>query len=81
MLAYLTTLNLARFLHEDAPTLKEDETDRQIVVAVDAWKHADFLCRNYVLNRLDNTLYNIYSNFGSPWEKDTKQKMLARRNS
>ncbi|KAF5931719.1 hypothetical protein HYC85_027890 [Camellia sinensis] len=61
MLFYLTTLNLARFLREDAPILKEDKTDRQVVAAVDAWKHADFLCRNYVLNRLDNKLYNVYS--------------------
>lgn len=60
MLFYLTTLNLARFLHEDAPALKEDETDRQVVVAMDAQKHADFLCRNYILNGLDNTLYNVY---------------------
>ena len=61
MLFYLTTLNLARILRENAPILKEDETDRQVVAAVDAWKHADFLCRNYVLNGLDNTLYNVYS--------------------
>ena len=61
MLFYLTTLNLARFLHEDAPILTEDETDRQMVATVDAWKHANFLCRNYILNGLDNTLYNVYS--------------------
>ncbi|KAL7265363.1 hypothetical protein ACSBR1_003184 [Camellia fascicularis] len=36
MLFYLTTLNLAHFLREDAPTLKDDETDRQVVAAVDA---------------------------------------------
>ena len=35
--------------------------DRQVVVAVDAWKHFDFLCKNYILNGLDNTLYNVYS--------------------
>ena len=28
MLFYLTTLNLARFLQEDAPSFKENETDR-----------------------------------------------------
>ena len=28
MLFYLTTFNLARFLQEDAPALKENETDR-----------------------------------------------------
>ncbi|KAI3446886.1 hypothetical protein Pfo_003551 [Paulownia fortunei] len=38
MLFYLTTMNLARFLIEDA----------------------DFLCRNFMLNGLDNTLYNVY---------------------
>ncbi|KAL7254611.1 hypothetical protein ACSBR1_008880 [Camellia fascicularis] len=61
MLFYLTTLNLARFLCENASTLKEYETDRQVVATVDDWKHADFLCRNYILNGLDNILYNAYS--------------------
>ena len=61
MLLYLTTLNLARFLREDAPICNENETDRQVIVAVDAWKHSDFLCKNYILNGLDNTLYNVYS--------------------
>ena len=28
MLFYLTTLNLARFFQEDAPALKENETDK-----------------------------------------------------
>ena len=61
MLFYLTTPNLARFLREEAPARKDDESDRQVVVAVDAWKHLDFLCRNYILNGLDNMLYNVYS--------------------
>ena len=56
MLFYLTTLNLVRFLREDAPALKENETDKQVVAAVEAWKHVDFLCRNYLLNGLDNSL-------------------------
>ena len=43
------------------PTLEEDESDMQMVASVDAWKHADFLCRNYILNGLTNTLYNVYS--------------------
>ncbi|KAK3014683.1 hypothetical protein RJ639_009812 [Escallonia herrerae] len=59
MLFYLTTLNLARFLQEDAPDLG-DNPDRQTVSAVDAWKHSDFLCKN-ILNGLDNALYNVYS--------------------
>ena len=44
LLFYLTTLNLAKVLHEDAPTLNEGETDKQIVVVVEAWKHSKFLC-------------------------------------
>ena len=36
MLFYLTTLNLTRFLQEDAPTLKKNETDRQVVATVEA---------------------------------------------
>ena len=60
---YLTTLNLAKFLYENAPNLKENEMDRQVVAAVEAWKYVDFLCKNYILNGLDNTLYNVYSSF------------------
>ncbi|XP_028079653.1 uncharacterized protein LOC114281407 [Camellia sinensis] len=61
ILFYLTTLNLARFIKENALALSEDETDRQAIATVEAWKHSDFLCRNYILNGLDNTLYNVYS--------------------
>ena len=57
----LTTLNLAKFLYENAPNLKENQMDRQVVAAMEAWKHADFLCKNYILNGLDNTQYNVYS--------------------
>ena len=78
MMFYLTTLNLTRFLQEDAPALKENETDRQVVAIVEAWKHADFLCRNYLLNGLDNTLYNVYCAFSTArelWEfLDKKDK-------
>ncbi|KAL5540606.1 hypothetical protein UlMin_043181 [Ulmus minor] len=61
MLFYLATLNLARFLTENAPVLKDDGQDIQAISAVDAWKHSDFLCRNYVLNGLTDSLYNVYS--------------------
>ena len=60
MLFYLTTLNLAKFLNESAPVLDSEQSDIQATSAVDAWKHGDFLCRNFVLNGLDNTLYNVY---------------------
>ena len=27
---------------------------------IDAWKHSGFLCKNYVLNGLTDSLYNVY---------------------
>ncbi|KAJ0044337.1 hypothetical protein Pint_05075 [Pistacia integerrima] len=57
---YLTNLNLARFLTKDALMLKEDEHDVQIISAVDAWKHSEFLCRNYVMNCLIDSLYCVH---------------------
>ena len=62
MLFYLTTLNLTRFLIENAPKLREDELYIQVFSIVDAWKHSDFLCINYVMNGLADFLYNVYSN-------------------
>ena len=61
MLFYLTTLNLARFLTKNAPKLRKGQLDIQAISVVDAWKHSDFLCRNYVLNGLVDSLYNNYS--------------------
>lgn len=60
MFFYLTMLNLVRFLMEDAPKPKECETNVQVVSAIDAWHHSDFLCKNYVMNGLSDTLYNVY---------------------
>ncbi|KAL2465946.1 Retrovirus-related Pol polyprotein from transposon TNT 1-94 [Abeliophyllum distichum] len=60
MLFYLTTLNLAKFLNEDLPTIQEGENNQASLIALDAWKHSDFLCKNYILNGLDNTLYSVY---------------------
>ncbi|KAL2541555.1 Uncharacterized protein Adt_02533 [Abeliophyllum distichum] len=60
MLFYLTTLNLTRFLIEDAPKLTQGDKDIQAISAVEAWKHSDFLCQNYVMNGLADSLYNIY---------------------
>ncbi|XP_062074498.1 uncharacterized protein LOC133778550 [Humulus lupulus] len=61
MLFYLKTLNLARFLKEDPPFIGEDEIDVQTQQAIDACKHAEFLCRNYLLNGLSDTLYGVYN--------------------
>ena len=61
MIFCLTILNLARFLTEEASKLKEDERDIQVISDMDAWKHSDFLCRNYVMNALTYFLYNVYT--------------------
>ncbi|KAL2485964.1 Uncharacterized protein Adt_30720 [Abeliophyllum distichum] len=60
MLFYLTISNLVRFLTEDALKLKQGNGDIQAVSVVEAWKHSDFLCQNYVMNGLTDSLYNIY---------------------
>ncbi|GJR09447.1 pol polyprotein [Tanacetum coccineum] len=64
MFFYLTTLNLARFLNEIAPQVepptKGQPSNAQAVQAVEAWKHSDFLCHNYILNGLVDSLYNVY---------------------
>ncbi|KAL0404125.1 UNVERIFIED_CONTAM: hypothetical protein Sradi_2053300 [Sesamum radiatum] len=61
MLFYLTTLNLARFLNEEALVVSKGETDAQKWAAMDAWGHRDFLYRNYILNGLSNVLYSVHS--------------------
>lgn len=44
MFFYLTMLNLARFLMEDAYKPKEGDTDVQAISAINAWHHLEFLC-------------------------------------
>lgn len=61
MLFYLTTLNLAHIVTEDAPKLKGDAIPAEKLSAIDAWKHSEFLCRNYILKALDDTLYDVYA--------------------
>lgn len=61
MLFYLTTLNLSKSLNEIAFTLKELESDTQTMAAINVRKYRDFLCQNYILNGIDNKLYNVFS--------------------
>ncbi|GJS19545.1 pol polyprotein [Tanacetum coccineum] len=88
MFFYLTTLGLARFLKETAPQVEPpaegQSSNAQAVQAVEAWKHSDFLCHNYVLNGLIDPLYNVYCKTTTAkelWESlerkyKTKQRML-----
>ena len=39
------------------PIFKEGKPNNTEVASVDAWKYSDFLCKSYILNKLDNTLY------------------------
>ncbi|XP_023730226.2 uncharacterized protein LOC111877958 [Lactuca sativa] len=49
-----------KFLTEEAPRMPEGEGNVQALTTIDAWKHSDFLCRDYVLNGLFDSLYNVY---------------------
>nr|GEV48932.1 zinc finger, CCHC-type [Tanacetum cinerariifolium] len=64
MFLYLTTLGHARFLKETIPQVEPlaegQSSNAQAVQAVEAWKHSNFLCHNYVLNGLIYPLYNVY---------------------
>ncbi|KAL6210197.1 hypothetical protein ACLB2K_021134 [Fragaria x ananassa] len=77
MMFYLTTLNLARFLIENAPKLKDDEqNDEAKIVVVNAWNSSDCLCMNYIMNGLADSLYNVYISMGTAnelWESLEKK--------
>ncbi|KZV32544.1 hypothetical protein F511_15692 [Dorcoceras hygrometricum] len=60
MLFYLTTFSLSRFLTEEPPVVTVGDSDTQRRTVVHAWNHNDFLCRKYILNSLDDVLYNVY---------------------
>ena len=51
-------LFMAKFLQENS---SESRTDRDSILAVDAWTQGDFFFWNYILNGLDDSLYNICS--------------------
>ncbi|PHT66184.1 hypothetical protein T459_30609 [Capsicum annuum] len=58
---YLTTLCLQRFIFEEAPEVPKGTSEQERFVIVEAWKHSDFLYRNYILSGLQDDLYNVYS--------------------
>ncbi|XP_058219546.1 uncharacterized protein LOC131330068 [Rhododendron vialii] len=79
MLFYLTTLNLAKWLVEEAPVIAEDDPDTQKRIDVARWKEHDYMCKNYILNALDDSLYSVYGEAPSAkelWESlDRKYKI------
>ncbi|KAF3616918.1 putative glucan endo-1,3-beta-glucosidase A-like [Capsicum annuum] len=46
---------------EEAPEVLEETSDKERFVIIEAWKHSDFLCKNYILSGLQDDLYNVYS--------------------
>ncbi|XP_059306151.1 uncharacterized protein LOC132057527 [Lycium ferocissimum] len=62
MFFYLTTLSLQKFIKEVVPVLPESTPENERFVVTEAWKHSDFLCKNYILSGLEDDLYNVYSN-------------------
>lgn len=54
-------LNLTKFLTKYASKLFDDEYDPTVVATIDGWNHSDFMYKNYILNYLENTLYDEYS--------------------
>ena len=85
MLFYLTMLRVLHVLTERAPTnppaSEGQNTVRQIAKfqkAVDNWANNEYICQNYILNGVDDSLYEIYSTFATArkiWELlETKYK-------
>nr|XP_016502415.1 PREDICTED: uncharacterized protein LOC107820615 [Nicotiana tabacum] len=61
MFFYLTTLSLQRFIQEDFLVVPEGTLDNERFLVTEAWKHSDFLCKNYILSGLEDGLYNVCS--------------------
>ena len=76
MLFYLTTLQLAKFLKETPLGHVKGEPEASWKLRVEAWSQGDFLCKNYLMGGLDNTLYNVYQGMASAkilWESLEKK--------
>nr|XP_033513748.1 uncharacterized protein LOC117278383 [Nicotiana tomentosiformis] len=62
MFFYLTILSLQKFIKNDVPVFPELTPENERFIVTEAWKHSDFLCKNYILSGLKDDLYNVYSN-------------------
>ncbi|XP_070005748.1 uncharacterized protein [Nicotiana sylvestris] len=50
-----------KFIKEDVPVLPNETPENERFLVIEAWKHSDFLCKNYILSVLEDDLYNVYS--------------------
>ncbi|XP_042466068.1 uncharacterized protein LOC122048581 [Zingiber officinale] len=60
MFFYLTTLGLARILTEEIPKVVNGVDEVNTLLLIDKWNESEFLCRNYILNNLADSLYLVY---------------------
>ncbi|XP_042380392.1 uncharacterized protein LOC121972832 [Zingiber officinale] len=60
MFFYLTTLGLARILTEETPKVVKGVDEVNTLFLIDKWNDSEFLCRNYILNNLADSLYLVY---------------------
>ncbi|XP_060195171.1 uncharacterized protein LOC132624404 [Lycium barbarum] len=63
---------MQKFTNENPLATEEGMPENQRFMITEAWKHADFLCKGYVLSALDDDLYNVYSS-----TKTSKELWLA----
>ncbi|GJT59703.1 DNA polymerase zeta catalytic subunit-like protein [Tanacetum coccineum] len=77
MLFYLTSLHVSYVLTDSEPVdpyMVDGEnvpTEAQMAEyerAASQWNHNEYNCRNYILNALDDSLYDIYSTFATTIE-------------
>nr|XP_009780835.1 PREDICTED: uncharacterized protein LOC104229820 [Nicotiana sylvestris] len=61
MFFYLTTLSLQKFIKEGVFVLPDETPKNERFLVIEACKHFDFPCKNYVLSGLEDDLYNVYS--------------------
>jgi hypothetical protein len=58
-------LELGKVIDWENVKIIRNKSDPTIMVALNALNHTDFMSKNYILNGLDNTLYNMYSSIKS----------------
>ncbi len=58
---YLTTLGLYKFTNEETLVFVVDTSERDKIIIIEVWKHADFLCKGYNVSALEYDLYDVYS--------------------
>ncbi|XP_010520984.1 PREDICTED: uncharacterized protein LOC104799981 [Tarenaya hassleriana] len=61
MLFFLTQLKLSRYLTEEEPI--PEEGNAKSLASCQQWKHNNFMCWNFVLNGLDDSLYGVFSKY------------------